>query len=336
MVLHTKVTRADVLASLERIAEGLQSVEAVIPLAEQANDLDLLGRALTNAAHLYLYLGQLPKAQQLAERAVEVGERGADVVWLFWGLYLLGRTHLHLGEWSLAGEELARALAVSRDAAAAHTSAYALQSMGNLCLVEGRWEEAVGHLEAAIAHAVQIGDLHALRLASGTLAEVEIRQGRPDAARTRLLPLLDRLGLQEIFVMLMLPALAWAHLELDEMAEAERTIEQALRRARAQDMRLVLVEVLRVQALILIRRGMLQDAEQIVHEGVGLAREMPNPYAEARLLQVYGALLAGRGDLEPACTRLEEALTIFQRLGARKDDEEVERGLAAIREQPTG
>jgi tetratricopeptide (TPR) repeat protein len=194
----------------------------------------------------------------------------------------------------------------------------------------------VRHLEAAIAHAVQGGDLHAQRLASGTLAEVEIRQGRAEAARTRLLPLLDRPGLQEIYVMLMLPALAWAHLEIGEVAEAERTIEQALRRAQAQDLRLVLVEALRIQALVLIRRGMLQDAERILHEGVSLAREMPNPYAEARLLQVYGALLARRGEAEPACARLEEALAIFQRLGARKDSEQVERDLAAIHKHPMG
>jgi tetratricopeptide (TPR) repeat protein/transcriptional regulator with XRE-family HTH domain len=336
IVLQAGVTRANVLASLERIAEALLSVEAVIPLAEKANDLDMLSQALTNAAHIYLSLGQLLKAQQLAGRAVEAGERGADVVWYFWGLYLLGRTHLYLGEWSLAGEELARALAVSRDTGVAHTSLYALQGAGNLCLVEGRWEEAVRHLEAAIAHAGRSGDPHALRRASGTLAEVEILQGHASAARTRLLPLLDRPGLQEVSVMFMLPALAWAHLELDEIAEAERTIEQALRRARAQDARLVLVEALRVQALILTRRGMLQDAEQIVHEGLCLAREMRNPYAEARLLQVYGTLLATRGDLESAYVRLEEALAIFQRLGARKDSEQVGHDLAASRRLQAG
>jgi tetratricopeptide (TPR) repeat protein/transcriptional regulator with XRE-family HTH domain len=335
MVLHDMLARADLLGSLERIAEALRSVEAVIPLAEQANDPDVLSRALSNAAHMYIYLGQLPKAQQLAARSVEVAERGADLLWLFWGLYLLGRTHLHLGEWSLAGRELARALAVSRDAGESDNFAWALQGAGNLCLVEGRWEEAVSHLEAAIADAVRNGDLLALRLASGTLAEVEIRQGHPEAARARLLPLLDRPGLQEIYVMLLLPALAWAQLELDEIAEAERTIEQALRRARAQDMRLVLVEALRVQVLILIRRDMLQDAERIVHEGVGLAREMPNPYAEARLLQVYGTLLARRGEVEPACGRFQEALAIFQRLGARKDSEQVRQDLAAL-QRPMG
>jgi hypothetical protein len=63
---------------------------------------------------------------------------------------------------------------------------------------------------------------------------------------------------------------------------------------------------------------------------------MPNPYAEARLLQVYGMLLARCDKREPACTRLDEALAIFQRLGARKDNEQVEHDLAAIRLLPGG
>jgi hypothetical protein len=41
-------------------------------------------------------------------------------------------------------------------------------------------------------------------------------------------------------------------------------------------------------------------------------------------------MLAARGDAESALCRLQEALAIFLRLGARKDSERTERALAAL------
>jgi ATP/maltotriose-dependent transcriptional regulator MalT len=189
----------------------------------------------------------------------------------------------------------------------------------------------VQHLEAALTHGERSGDIQVLSWASATLAEVEILHGRADGARTRLLPLLDRPGVEGFFVvMLILPTLAWAYLEAGEMREAERTIAQALHHIRAHDMRLLLVEALRVQALILIRQDARQDAEQIMLEGLGLAREMPNPYAEARLLHVYGRLCARQGEPAQARERLDAALAIFRRLGACKDIEQTEQLLSSL------
>jgi hypothetical protein len=51
---------------------------------------------------------------------------------------------------------------------------------------------------------------------------------------------------------------------------------------------------------------------------------MPFPYAEARILVQMADVHKQRGEQEQARERLEEALTIFQRLGARKDIERTE------------
>jgi hypothetical protein len=57
---------------------------------------------------------------------------------------------------------------------------------------------------------------------------------------------------------------------------------------------------------------------------------MPYPYAEARLLHVYGLMHAQKGGPEPARERLEAALALFRRLGARKDAERVEQAIGAL------
>lgn len=61
-----------------------------------------------------------------------------------------------------------------------------------------------------------------------------------------------------------------------------------------------------------------------------LARGMPYPYAEARLLQAQGLLHAAKGEPEPAQARLAEALAIFQRLGAHADTARTEQALNAL------
>lgn len=51
---------------------------------------------------------------------------------------------------------------------------------------------------------------------------------------------------------------------------------------------------------------------------------MPCPHGEARVLVQMGVLQMQRGEPEQARERLEEALAIFRRLGAKKDIEQTE------------
>ena len=61
-----------------------------------------------------------------------------------------------------------------------------------------------------------------------------------------------------------------------------------------------------------IRQERWAEAEQSLEEGLALARRMPYPYAEARLLHVYGQMHLEKGEPGPAPERLEAALAIFQ------------------------
>jgi ATP/maltotriose-dependent transcriptional regulator MalT len=168
-------------------------------------------------------------------------------------------------------------------------------------------------------------------MVQGLLAEYDILAGRPETACARLLPLLDRWGVEEHNVTTsVLPVLAWAYLELGDMKEARRLITDAIRRARAGKYRLYLVDGLRVQALVALRQGQWASAECDLEEGLHLARVIPYPYAEARLLQVYGTLHIEAGKTARAAERLEAALAIFRRLGARKDLEQTEQVLATL------
>jgi hypothetical protein len=127
-----------------------------------------------------------------------------------------------------------------------------------------------------------------------------------------------------------LPALAWATLEAGDAGEAARTIDAARWRARAADLRTSVAAALRVQALILLRQRRHEGAAQVLEEGLLLARATRFPHTEARLLELYGNPHLLGGEPASARERLEAALAIFNRLGARKDIERAEQLMTTL------
>jgi hypothetical protein len=124
--------------------------------------------------------------------------------------------------------------------------------------------------------------------------------------------------------------LAWAHLELGDLTVAEALVAQAATQARATNDRVKLVDALRVQAMVVLRQGHCEVAARSLEEGLALTRSIPYPYAEGRLLHVYGQLHLAQGKAGPARERLEAALAIFRRLGARKDAERVSQAIGSL------
>ena len=84
---------------------------------------------------------------------------------------------------------------------------------------------------------------------------------------------------------------------------------------------------LRVQALVALRQGCWAEAERALDEGLGVARAIGHPYAEARLLHVSGLLCIQTGTAIEARHLLQVALTILQRLGAWGEAARVEQAL---------
>ncbi len=163
------------------------------------------------------------------------------------------------------------------------------------------------------------------------LAEIELQQGDPAAARDRLLPLLDRGGLTETDVNALLPLLTWAHLLLGEVDAAETLATRTVARLRAQHDYFTLVDALRVEATLRIRQRRWVEAEALLSECLAQARRMPYPSAEARTLSTYGDLLEARGEPEAAHEQYEAALAILRSLGEVPYAARIEGALARVR-----
>jgi hypothetical protein len=152
-------------------------------------------------------------------------------------------------------------------------------------------------------------------------------QGKPAEAQRLLTDLLER---PEPNRLLVLPHLAWSHVELGEVRRGLELAQEAERETRERGALLSLPEILRIQGMALSRLGRIMEAESVLTEGRERARAMPLPYTEARILVELALLDRQEGREDRARERLEDALAIVCRLGAAKDAERTEELLAAL------
>jgi tetratricopeptide (TPR) repeat protein/transcriptional regulator with XRE-family HTH domain len=310
-----------------------RSLEEAIPLAEAAGDLvESLPKALFLLGLVHLRTGELDCGTRYCERELMVTERYSQAVRVAAATALRGLLAYVRGDWTQARRDGERALAVSNEVGPSWVSPLPLIVLGLVGISEGRRDDASRYLEESITLQIY-GPAWWMLFAPSVLAERDLLEGQPERARARLAPVLAAADRDERDSALLLPAYAWAHLDLGDVAAAAAIVGRAIVRAHAKNDRLALVDALRVQAMVASRQGRWTEAARALDEGIALARGMPYPYAEARLLYVHGQVSVYMGQPEPARERLEEALAIFRQLGARKDIEQCEQLLAAYLHQ---
>jgi tetratricopeptide (TPR) repeat protein len=309
--------------------EALPILEQALGLAELAGHVDALAFILERLTQAGEDRGVFEVSRHYAGRALAIGEQLGMPHVVMLATIRLGALAFFAGDWRQARACFERVQPLPDRAP--YYDAAPLLELGRLALAEGAWNQAAAYLDECSALTLDFPNKVMVRVAESLLAELDLLAGRPNLAVARLLPLVDRDGMEErIVTTYVLPVLAWAYLEQGEMDLARRTIREALRRARAAGYQLCLVGALRVQALIALRQGEAQEAEHALEEGLALARPMPYPYGEGRLLLTYGLLHIQEQQAPLARERLDEALTIFRRLGARKDIERAEQLLATL------
>jgi tetratricopeptide (TPR) repeat protein len=202
--------------------------------------------------------------------------------------------------------------------------------LGQLDLAEGHWEAGAGHLAEAVALAETTRDRQALRWAHAALAEQELLRGQPRAAYERLLPLMDHPEQREADVCQLLPLLAWAGVDLGNAAEAAALLADASARAGAARMRPTLINVWRACARLAVLQGRTNVATRHLEQALASARELRQPYAEAKVLYDQGELGARLGETDRAQASFAASLAILKRLGERLYAEQAATVLALL------
>jgi tetratricopeptide (TPR) repeat protein len=330
LLCQIQMRRGNALRMLGRLSEATQTLEDVIRVAEAIGDPRILAQALENVSVVYLLQGEFARSTQYVERALALVAQLSDPLATELLLLRRGLNAYASGDWQQAHEDYQQAHEMSHQLGASWVSPYVALGPGQLRLARGELAAGSVLLDEAAALAEQAGDLQALRWAQTTLAERDLLAEQPAAAHARLVPLLDHPGQQEALVTYLLPYLAWAALELGREDEAAARLQECLARATREHIRLAQVDTLRVQALLMIRRGEFAEAEQSVDEGLRVSRELPYPYAEAKLLYIAGLVTRAQGDVERARDRLQGARDALQSLGEGLYLPLVEQALAGL------
>lgn len=330
LLCQIQMRRGNALRMLGRLGEASQTLEDVIRVAEALGDPRILAQALENVSVVYLLQGEFDRSTRYVERALALVGQLSDPLATELLLVRRGLNAYASGDWRRAHEDYEQARAMSRQLGASWVSPYIALGPGQLRLARGEMEAGSVLLDEAATLAEQAGDLQALRWAQTALAEHDLLAEHPAAAHARLVPLLDHPGQQEALVTYLLPYLAWAALDLGRDDEAEAHLQECLARATREHIRLAQVDALRVRALLMMRRGQVAEAEKSVSEGLRVSRELPYPYAEAKLLYVAGVVARTRRDGAQARDRLQAARDALQSLGEGLYLPLVEQALASL------
>lgn len=318
---EAEVRRAEALAALGRHEEARRTLEEIVPLAE-AEDVGTLFRALNVMGMSCVSAGEFEQARAYHERALPIAEQLGDPRGLAFTLANLARAHYLLGDWDRVAALLQRAGQAAEPLEASDLAIYVQLLLGQLSAARGEWEEAERVLSEATRAAERREDREMLRLAHVSGAMKELLQGQPEAASRQVEPFL---GDQDAASLLLL---AQACVDLGDVARAESLGVQAFGLAASRRNRVELGEALWVQGVVRSRQERWEEAERLFESALALALSMPYPHLEGRILCAQGAASVARGAARQGSERIERALTIFRRLGARPHIKRAERALS--------
>jgi tetratricopeptide (TPR) repeat protein/transcriptional regulator with XRE-family HTH domain len=324
--MGTRVEGAGLIC-LGQLAEGTALVEATMPDPAAGTDKQAADAA-TLLAGAYLTMGAVDRGAALSERMLAAAEAAKDEFVTTMHTLLLAVACYLRGDWPRSRDLIGRA---QQRLAAAGPSPLAVRVVTVLAPVligQGAWEQARSYLDGSLRAARSMRAVHLERAAQALLAELDVQEGRPQAAITRLDPL-DTGGLAWDYAVTLLATLAVAYLQLGDLERAQSHADRAVGQARRLGAWAQGIRALEALGLVHAARGHHDLARAAYQEGLQRARAMPFPYGQARLLHACGLLDRQQQDEAAAQAKFAEALAIFENLGADSDTSRLRAAMAS-------
>ncbi len=317
-------------------SEWRDALRRGIDLEREAESIPLTETSSFGLAAILTWTDEFDEARRifrsLRERADERAEEGA----LPWILANLGLVEYLAGRW----EEASRcAEEGSEIALQTGQGPQGLFAKGVRALVRAaRGDEgARSDAEAALASGEKGGVMVAGILGASALAVLELSHGYPELVHALLGPLGERLekaGVREPGSVRFLPDEIEALIDLDRLAEAEALLARLERRARRLDRASALAAAARCRGLLAAAGSDLDGALTSLERAMSEHERVSMPFERARTLLVLGSTRRRAKRKREARDALDEALSIFEDLGARPWSGKTREELARIGGRP--
>jgi tetratricopeptide (TPR) repeat protein len=294
------------------------SVERSLALEDSHAMLPLPRRPRVIAALLALHVGRLAEARErltaLRAAALASGDDGELAVVLFWLAWLETASGAFDAAAAHAAEGVTHAALTGREA----SRAWALSQRALVHAHRGDAAAARADAAAATAIAEAVGDLFPLPWVTRALALLELSLGHVTAAWAAVREQTERLEAEGILepLWVFLPDAAEVLIARGELGRAESLLRSFERPAQAPDRAWVLVVAARCRAMLLAARGDLWGARDALDRALVEQGQARMPFELARTLLVRGQLARRLGEPRVARLSYEEALGLFEQLGA--------------------
>ena len=304
----------------ERTAPVQTAVSATFAFAVVLTWVDEFGRAL----ELF---------RPLLEQAEERGEESA-VPWILaqlcWAEFLAG-------SWEEAERHAEEGIDLALQADQEPQRVFALGVRALIRAARGDVDGARADAEIALAGAEARGVMMATTVGACALGLLDLSLERFDAVHRLLGPLGARLeagGVREPGSVRFTPDEIEALIALDRMEEAEALLSILERQGAQLDRASALASAARCRGLVCAARGDLEGALASLEEALPAHERASMPFEHARTLLALGATRRRARMKRPAREALEQALAIFEELGARLWADKTRAELARIGGRP--
>ena len=323
-------TKANILAARSRREESLALLERGLRVALE-NDVPLAAaRAYVNLSDRMVIFDRYDEAIEYANKGTELATRiGAERFrWSFVGnaIYPL----FLLGEWE---EAFARIATIPMESGEFVVSSGTMSPFAIVALLvaQGHDEDAKDQLRV-FAHLEQSTDLQDQGAIEGSRAMVARAEGNPREALAHAVKAMEGepiFGMGQDFIREAFVEVVEAAFALGELETAEGWIERVKRMRQIEVPLYLRGQISRFEARLLAVRGS-GDPEQKFREAVATFRELGTPYHLAIATTEWAEWLIDQDRARETTHLLDEAATVFDKLGAVPWTQRVARAAATI------
>jgi DNA-binding CsgD family transcriptional regulator/DNA polymerase III delta prime subunit len=287
------------------------------------------------------WVDEFPQACEHLLSLRDQSEERAEESALPWTLAQLCWVEFLAGRWDEAERHAQDGIEMAVQADQEPQRLVALGVRGLVRAARGDVDGARADAETTLALAPERGVMFATIVGACGLGLLELSLERFDAVDHLLGPLGDRLeqgGVREPGSVRFVPDHIEALIGLGRLDEAASLLETLERQAAAVDRASALAAAGRCRGLLAAARGDLQGALVLLQNALVEHERVPTPFEEARTLLALGVTRRRARIKRPAREALEQALAIFEQLGARLWADKARAELARIsgRPAPTG
>jgi len=277
----------------EETERGRESLEKGYDLAKKIGHIQLQSFMGTNIAWHYFGMGDMKKALSLVEESVALDRKSGDMINLSFSIGTLAVTHLVLGDWDKCEKYLKEKIGIT---------------------------EKLNDIQQTVGSYAWLAFLH--------FNKEEYPEAR--ALYEKAYEVCEKAGAKSLQMWMSLPVI-WTSIELGELEKANNMLDKLYEFAsKVKDRELIAWADARKGMMFRAQKkweDSIQHFEKSIRELEALGARRYNVYVFARMfLYEYARVYLERnqeGDREKAHNLLNQALEIFQKMGAKKEIEKI-------------